>query len=200
MTHSAKRFIIFSVRVSCCATLLGNKVATAGRKKIEKKNAAITPIAATLPKSRNGGASLKLSDKKPIAVVIDVKNTGIKLSRKLSCMARCFSTPLRISDSHVDKICTLSATAKVIIITGADITGADNSIPIQPLKPNAVMTEKTITSKVTKVAVILRNNKNTVIKINNIAKGNRFAISDLAASPKALFIITMPDIYTVKSG
>ena len=38
---------------------------------------------------------------------------------------------------------------------GADITGEDNSMPNQPAKPKADITEKTITIKVITVPVIL---------------------------------------------
>ena len=91
------------MRVSRCLTLTGKIVASAGNKNIEKKNAAITPIAATLPKSLKGGASLVFNDRKPIAVVTDVKKTGMKFTRKLSLMADFLSLPARISVIHVDK-------------------------------------------------------------------------------------------------
>ena len=117
-------FILLSLSV--CLTLEGNKVANAGKTVTENTNAAVTPIAAIFPKSLKGGASLKLSDKKPIAVVIEVKKIGPKLIRRLSTIAAFFSIPLRICCIHVERICTQSATASVRIITGEDITGGDN--------------------------------------------------------------------------
>ncbi len=189
-----------SVRVSRCCTFTGNIVAIAGRKNIEKKNAAITPIAAILPKSLNGGESLVLSDKNPIAVVTEVRKIGMKLTRRLSFIASFFSFPLRISLNQVDNRWTQSATANVIIMTGADMTGVDNSNPIHPAKPKAVPIDIKITNMVAMVPLMLLKSRKTVIKISSNASGSKFFISKNAASLNALFNITIPDRYTVKSG
>ena len=66
--------------------LAGNTEASAGRKIMEYMNAAMIPIATMLPRSRNGGASLKFIDRKPIAVVMLVRKIGCRLMRRLRFM------------------------------------------------------------------------------------------------------------------
>ena len=52
-----------------------------------------------LPRRRNGGASLKFMLRKPIAVVRLVRNTGCRLTRRLSTMALGLLRPWRNSCS-----------------------------------------------------------------------------------------------------
>ena len=76
ITNSAM-FCISTVFLSAhCLTLNGKIEVIAGRKKTDKTNAKVTPIAVILPRSRNGGTSLKLRLKNPITVVNEVRKIG----------------------------------------------------------------------------------------------------------------------------
>ena len=82
-------------------TRIGNTAMRAGRVNTENKNAAPTPMAVMLPRSWNGGASLKFMLRNPTAVVTLVRNTGCMFTRRLSTSASCFSVPRRIEPSIV---------------------------------------------------------------------------------------------------
>ena len=186
----------FNIRVlvwSCVAlTREGSNVTKAGKKLMANNHATITPIAEVLPRSRKGGASLKFSVIKPIAVVNEVRNTGVKLMRKLSRIAVILSSPKRIRCIQFDKICTQSATAIVSTITGADIMGEVKGNPIKPAEPSAVTMENKMTIKVTNVPAKPRNNRSTMSKIAINAIGIRCCMSYCEASGKALLSITTP--------
>ena len=90
--------------------------------------------------------------KKPIAVVRLVSITGVKLIRRLSMIADRLSRPCRSSWKNVMKMWILSATAKVMIMTGALIIGVLRLYPYQPISPIAPMIENITTDPVTNVA------------------------------------------------
>ena len=54
-----------------------------GSNTIENNQAAITPAAVIFPRSWKGGESEKFRDKKPTAVVIEVRNIGFPFTLKL---------------------------------------------------------------------------------------------------------------------
>ena len=74
-TNSPSRFIARVVFAET-ASGKGNIAMRAGRKVMDKTKAMMTPIATILPKSRKGGAPLKFTPKKQIAVVKLVREMG----------------------------------------------------------------------------------------------------------------------------
>ena len=82
-------------RVSRTFALAGNIATKAGRNVTARKKAKRTPMEVMLPRSRNGGASLKFMLRKPIAVVMDVRKIGVKLILRLSTTADGLSMPRR---------------------------------------------------------------------------------------------------------
>ena len=96
MTNSAKCSIAFQARSRAGLSRTGATAMNAGRNNTEYTHAAVTPMATILPRSRNGGTSLKFSDRKPITVVKLVRNTGCQLMRRLSTIAACLSRPWRM--------------------------------------------------------------------------------------------------------
>ena len=172
--------------------LKGSKETTAGRKNIETAQAIITPVATTLPNCWNGGESLKFMLMNPIAVVTLVRSTGEKFILKLSTKAESRSLPRLNSIKNVMNIWILSATARVIIITGALMIGVLKLYPYHPIIPMAPTIENMTTAPVIAVA------KNDLSKIAMMRKittniGNiTFPISDIADSENALFSMTTP--------
>ena len=143
-----ERFNLFAVCFGCMSTKLIN----IGNKVIEKSHAAITPNAVILPRSWKGGESEKLSDRKPMAVVIDVKKIGFAFIEILYKIEARLSIPSRFFCKYVIKKCMESATASVVIIVGALAEGGVKPTPIQPPKPIAVIIDGTIRSKTANVA------------------------------------------------
>ena len=81
--------------ISTRLTPVGRMSTSAGNKVIEYSHANVTPMATRLPKSWNGGESLKFRLKNPKSVVALVRNTGDALSRRLDIIALCLFSPLR---------------------------------------------------------------------------------------------------------
>ncbi len=129
ITKSAMRSVSDSCSRSWVLICIGSTEMIAGSRTTENTNAASTPAATTFPSSLNGGTSLLFILRKPMAVVRLVTNTGFRLIRNASRIAACLSRPRRISLNIVDRICTLSAMARVMIITGATAVGEVIIIP-----------------------------------------------------------------------
>ncbi len=149
----------------------------AGNNRTEKINAASTPTATTLPSSLNGGTSLLFMLRKPMAVVRLVTNTGFKLIRRDSRIAVFLSRPRRISANMVERICTLSAIASVMIITGATAVGEVIIMPRCPINPMATTVDIPITTRVTNEAEKERSRSPTPTIIIRYIKGTRVALS-----------------------
>ena len=160
-----------------CFTLTGITMITAGRKNIDKKKAATTPIATVLPRSLNGGTSLKFMVKKPMAVVTLVIKTGCKLMRILSCMASALVWPCRKLNKNVTSICTQSATAIVVITVGALDDGPVKVQPSQPNMPMADNMDRMMTKTVDMVPVKERRSNQSVTIITINITGTKFFMS-----------------------
>ena len=115
------------------------------------------PIAVMSPSSRNGGASEKLSDRKPMMVVTLVIVTARKLTRRLSLKAETLSSPRRIAVSIDTSRWTLSAIARVRMMVGAIAEIGSMWKPRWPARPTAVRVDRKTTARVARVAVTLRS-------------------------------------------
>ena len=175
-------------------------------------------MAAALPKSRKGGASLKFMVRKPTTVVAEVIKTGMKFRRRLSMMASCLERPLRMDCNAVINMCILSATASVNIIVGAEKETEVSSTPAQEIAPMAPIIDRN--SKITVLRVldsavsedlksplrpfILPATANVikimVIMITKYIPGTRVPRSLNAASAKAFESMTTPDSRVSTSG
>ena len=73
-------FPIFIAKFVCCSVLLGalteKKEQSGASKNIVKKKANKTPKQTLFPTVLRGSTGVKFKERKPIAVVIDVKNNG----------------------------------------------------------------------------------------------------------------------------
>ena len=157
-------------RLSLRRAFTGNISISAGSRVMERKNASQTPIAAMLPRSRKGGASLKFRLRKPTAVVKVVRNTGCRLTRRLSSMAARFSMPWRRPCRKFTRICTQSAMARVMMTIGTMVVGGDIRMPSQPVNPKVPMIINRMISRVVKVPGMERNiNTRLRITASNMA-------------------------------
>ncbi len=85
-----------------------------------------------------------------------------------------------------------SATARVMIIIGAQEDGAVMKKPSHPTAPMVVIILKMMTIKVAKVPVKLRSNNNIVSNTMPNMIGTNVPLSDMVVSEKVSFITTMP--------
>ena len=125
----------------------GRIINSAGSNVMEKRKARATPMAARLPRSRKGGASLKLRLRKPMAVVSEVRNTGPRLIRRLSSIAVWRSSPLRSPCRKITTMWMQSATERVITTTGVVTVGGLSWMPSQPASPMAPTTARKSTTE-----------------------------------------------------
>ncbi len=123
--------------------------------------------------------------KKPIAVVRLVRKIGPMLIRILSTIASFLVYPRFIRASMEIKKCTESATAKVMIMVGAEAEGGVRAIPNHPAIPMAVTMEKAMTNTMPIREEMDLSNSNSIIKINRYMSGMRVCISCILASVKA---------------
>ncbi len=184
-TKPASRSIAVARSAAVCRARTGSTASSAGRKVIDRTQAATAPAAAMLPRSWNGGASEKFRLRKPIAVVRLVRKTGGMLMRRLSTIASCLLRPCRISWNMLTRTWTLSAIAMVSTMVGAVADGGVSRMPAQPAKPIVAAADRMVTASVATVPVAERRKPiSATTMIPNIS-GIRSCMSAFDAREKA---------------
>ena len=135
-------------------------------------------------------------ERNPIAVVRLVKKTGCRLTRILSIIASCLVMPPFIPLKRLIKKWIESATARVMIIVGAEEEGGVSAIPNQPANPIPVATEKNRTITVPIVAVTDRRSRKVINIMMRYMIGIKVPISCMEDSKKELLNMTIPVKWT----
>src|SRR3569832_619549 len=155
-------------------TRSGMTASSAGRKNTVNTSATSTPIAVMLPRSRNGGASLKFMLRNPTAVVTEVNTTACMFTRNASSIASyCRLPSWRMRWRMCASMWAQSTTTTMRMMMGAEPEAGESLLPSQPAMPIATNMEHARMMTVTTVTLHKHNNNhNTTTKNTNNTKNN----------------------------
>ena len=121
-----------------------------------------------------------------------VRNTGCTFTRRLSTSAASLSRPRRRCAKNVVRMCTASATARVMIIENDPAEGGVSRNPSQPAMPSPVTTDSPTSAMAQTMPMNERSSTSITTTMTPTMIGTSVTMSCLLASRNALSSMTRP--------